>query len=121
MHADTLCQLMLDAQKASYGDGLDPDVLHPYMWVCKGHYYGPTFYNFPYAFGGLFARGLYAQYEQEGEAFIPKYNKLLYTTPVASAEDVAKVADIDLTDKAFWRGALQTIADQIDLFCELVK
>ena len=121
MHADTLCSLMLDAQKASYGDGLDPETLHPYMWVCKGHYYGPTFYNFPYAFGGLFARGLYAQYEQEGEAFIPKYNKLLYTTPIATAEDVAKVADIDLTDKAFWRGALQTIADQIDLFCELVK
>ena len=121
MHADTLCGLMLDAQKASYGDGLDPETLHPYMWVCKGHYYGPTYYNFPYAFGGLFARGLYAQYEQEGEAFIPKYNKLLYTTPVATAEVVAKVADIDLTDKAFWRGALQTIADQIDLFCELVK
>ena len=121
MHADPLCSLMLDAQKASYGDGLDPETLHPYMWVCKGHYYGPTFYNFPYAFGGLFARGLYAQYEQEGEAFIPKYNKLLYTTPIATAEDVAKVADIDLTDKAFWRGALQTIADQIDLFCELVK
>ena len=121
MHADTLCGLMLDAQKASYGDGLDPETLHPYMWVCKGHYYGPTYYNFPYAFGGLFARGLYAQYEQEGEAFIPKYNKLLYTTPVATAEEVAKVAGIDLTDKAFWRGALQTIADQIDLFCELVK
>ena len=121
MHADTLCKLMRDAQKASYGDGLEEATLHPYMWVCKGHYYGPTYYNFPYAFGGLFARGLYAQYEQEGEAFIPKYNKLLYTTPVATAEDVAKVADIDLTDKAFWRGALQTIADQIDLFCELVK
>ena len=121
MHADTLCGLMLDAQKASYGDGLDPEVLHPYMWVCKGHYYGPTFYNFPYAFGGLFARGLYAQYERDGEAFIPKYTRLLHTTPVATAEDVAKVADIDLTDKAFWRGALQTIADQIDLFCELVK
>ena len=121
MHADTLCRLMLEAQKVSYGDGLDPDTLHPYMWVCKGHYYGPTFYNFPYAFGGLFARGLYAQYEQEGEAFIPKYNKLLYATPAATAEDVAKVADIDLTDKAFWRGALQTIAEQIDLFCELVK
>ena len=121
MYADTLCKLMTDAQKASYGDGLEEATLHPYMWVCKGHYYGPTFYNFPYAFGGLFARGLYAQYEQEGEAFIPKYNKLLYTTPIATAEDVAKVADIDLTDKAFWRGALQTIADQIDLFCELVK
>ncbi len=121
MHADTLCQLMTQAQKESYGDGLDENCMHPYMWVCKSHYYGPTFYNFPYAFGGLFARGLYAQYEKEGPAFVPKYKKLLKTTPVATAEDTAKVADIDLSDKEFWRGALQTIADQIDLFCQLVE
>ena len=119
MNADQLCSQMIEAQKQSYGDGLDPDVLHPYMWICKSHYYGPTYYNFPYAFGGLFARGLYAQYEKEGAAFVPKYKKLLYTTPIAKAEDVAKVADIDLTDKNFWRGALQTIADQIDLLIKL--
>ncbi len=121
MPANVLCSLMLDAQKKSYGDGLDENVLHPYMWVCKSHYYGPTYYNFPYAFGGLFARGLYAKYEAEGASFVPKYKKLLYTTCAATAEDTAKVADIDLTDKAFWRGALQTIADQIDLFCQLVE
>ncbi len=121
MNADTLCSFMLEAQKQSYGDGLDHNCLHPYMWLCKGHYYGPTFYNFPYAFGGLFARGLYAQYLNEGEAFVPKYKKLLYTTTVATVEDTAKVADIDLTDKNFWRAALQTIADQIDLFCQLVE
>ena len=121
MDADTLCGYMKQAQKDSYGDGLDENCLHPYMWVCKSHYYGPTFYNFPYAFGGLFARGLYAQYEKEGAAFVPKYKKLLYTTTVASAEDTAKVAGVDLTDKAFWCSALQTIADQIDLFCQLVE
>ena len=121
MNADALCELMLKAQKQSYGDGLDHDVLHPYMWICKGHYYGPTFYNFPYAFGGLFARGLYAQYKQEGASFVPKYKKLLNTTPVATVEEAAMVAGIDLTDKDFWRGALQTVADQIDLFCALVE
>ena len=121
MNADALCQLMLEAQKQSYGDGLDHNCLHPYMWVCKSHYYGPTFYNFPYAFGALFARGLYAQYERDGASFVPKYKKLLYTTAVASAEDTAKVADIDLTDKEFWRRALQTVADQIDLSCRIVE
>ena len=121
MNADALCAYMKEAQKQSYGDGLDHDCLHPFMWVCKSHYYGPTFYNFPYAFGGLFARGLYAQYVKEGAPFVEKYKKLLNTTPVATAEDVAKVADIDLTDKNFWRGALQTIADQIDLLCELLN
>ena len=121
MNAETLCGLMTEAQKLSYGDGLDHSVMHPYMWVCKSHYYGPIFYNFPYAFGALFARGLYAQYERDGEAFVPKYKKLLYTTPIASAEDTAKVADIDLTDKEFWRAALQVVADQIDLFCKIVE
>ena len=121
MDAATLCGFMEDAQKQSYGDGLDHGCLHPYMWVCKSHYYGPSFYNFPYAFGALFARGLYACYEKEGAAFVPKYKKLLYTTAMASAEDTAKVAGIDLTDKEFWRGALQTVADQIDQFCALVE
>ena len=121
MDADTLCRMMTEAQKKSYGDGLDETQMHPYMWVCKSHYYGPTFYNFPYAFGGLFARGLYAQYEKEGAAFVPKYKKLLKTTPTACAEDVAKVADMDLADKEFWKAGLQTIAQQIDLFCALME
>ncbi len=120
MNAKALCGLMEQAQEESYGDGLDSGCRHPFMWICKSHYYGPTFYNFPYAFGGLFARGLYAQYEKEGAAFVPKYKKLLYTTPIATAEEVAKVADIDLTDQNFWRSALQIVADQIDQFCELV-
>ena len=121
MSAGTLCELMTEAQKLSYGDGLMEDVMHPYMWVNKSHYYGPIFYNFPYAFGALFARGLYAQYERDGAAFVPKYKKLLYTTPIASAEDTARVADIDLTDKEFWRAALQVVADQIDQFCRIVE
>lgn len=121
MNADTLCAMMNEAQKKAYGTGLDQSTLHPYMWVCKSHYYGPIYYNFPYAFGGLFARGLYARYEQEGEAFLPKYKKLLHTTPIATAEDAAKVAGIDLTDKAFWESALQIVAKKIDLFCELAQ
>ncbi len=121
LNAQTLCDIMTEAQKQSYGDGLDQTQMHPYMWVCKSHYYGPTFYNFPYAFGALFARGLYAQYEREGAAFVPKYKKLLYTTCIATAEDTAKVAGIDLTDKDFWRSALQIVADEIDQYCEIVK
>ena len=121
MDAQVLCDKMLQAQKKAYGDGLEESTLHPYMWLCKSHYYGATFYNYPYAFGGLFARGLYAQYEKEGADFVPKYKKLLRITTVATAEDTAKVAGIDLTDKEFWRSALQTIADQIDMFCQLTE
>jgi oligoendopeptidase F len=123
MNADALCEIMLEAQKQSYGDGLDPLALHPYMWVCKGHYYssGLSFYNFPYAFGGLFAAGLYAQYLKEGEAFLPKYRALLHATTVSSVEDVAKMADIDLGDINFWRSSLEIFRDRVDQFLELVE
>ena len=121
LNAEDLCGLMLEAQEKSYGDGLDPDLRHPYMWICKSHYYGHTFYNFPYAFGGLFARGLYAQYRQEGASFVPKYKKLLCTTPVATAEDAAKVAGVDLTDRNFWRSALLTVDEDIGRFCQLME
>ncbi|MBR3504578.1 MAG: M3 family oligoendopeptidase [Clostridia bacterium] len=122
MPADELCRIMLDAQKKAYGDGLDHSALHPYMWVCKSHYYsgGLSFYNFPYAFGGLFARGLYAQYEKEGAAFVPKYKKLLNATSVMSVEDTAKIAGIDLTDKTFWKQGLRSFAEEIDEFERLL-
>lgn len=115
--------IMLDSQRRAYGDGLDHNHLHSDMWICKSHYYSDTlsFYNFPYAFGGLFARGLYAKYEEEGKSFVPKYKALLNATTVNSVEDVAMMADIDLTKPEFWRQSLQTVSDSIDEFIEMTK
>ena len=120
MFAKDLEEIMIGAQKEAFGDALDPDYLHPYMWCCKSHYYraGLSYYNFPYAFGGLFSRGLYAKYLEEGEAFLPKYRALLTATTVDTVENVAGIAGIDLTDPTFWRKSLQMIADKIDLFIE---
>lgn len=118
-----LQELMLKAQKEAYGDGLDENFLHPYMWVCKGHYYssGLSFYNFPYAFGGLFARGLYARYREEGEAFLPKYRALLKATATSDVEEVAGIAGIDLTRPEFWDESLRTIAEDIDAFIAMAE
>lgn len=123
MSADRMCELMIDAQKKAYGEGLDENFMHPYMWLCKGHYYSGSlsFYNFPYAFGGLFARGLYAKYKKEGSSFVPTYKEMLRATSVMDIEDCAKTVGVDLTDKEFWREGLRTIADEIEEFCELVK
>ncbi len=118
LFADELEKIMLNAQKEAFGDGLDPDYLHPWMWCCKSHYYrsGLSYYNFPYAFGGLFSRGLYAKYLEEGEAFLPKYRALLTATTVDTVENVAGIAGIDLTKPDFWRTSLKMMTDQIDLF-----
>lgn len=120
LYADELEKIMINAQKEAYGDGLDPDYLHPYMWCCKSHYYsaGLSYYNFPYAFGGLFSRGLYAKYLEEGDSFLPKYRELLRATTVDTVENVAAIAEIDLTRPEFWRESLKTITDQIEMFIE---
>ena len=121
LFAKDLEEIMLNAQKEAFGDGLDHSCLHPFMWCCKSHYYNPglSYYNFPYAFGGLFSRGLYAKYLEEGEAFLPKYRALLNATTVDTVENVALIAGIDLTEPTFWRKSLQLIADKIDEFLKI--
>lgn len=119
---DDLKALMLDAQKKAYGEGLDENFMHPYMWCCKGHYYstGLSFYNFPYAFGLLFATGLYALYLEEGiDTFLPKYKNMLKATPTSTVEEAGKLMGIDLTDKKFWEASLELVEKNIEEFCSL--
>lgn len=115
--------LMLQAQADAYGDGLDPEYRHPYMWLNKGHYYsaGLNFYNFPYAFGLLFAKGLYKLYQVEGEAFLDRYNKLLAYTGQETIENVCASVGIDVTSKDFWRNSLDVIVEDIDAFIALCR
>ena len=119
--ADDLNALMLECQKASYGDGLDENALCSGMWICKSHYYssGISFYNFPYAFGNLFAQGLYALFLERGEAFMADYRNMLRLTPVHSMEENGSMLGIDLGDTEFWKKSLAHVEKQIDEFCAL--
>lgn len=118
LQPEELNSLMLACQKKAYGDGLDPAYLHAGMWICKPHYYSGSlsYYNFPYAFGLLFATGLYGKYRQEGKAFIPAYQEMLRSTGKLSVEAVAASAGMDLTQPAFWNSALDIIKDEIEAF-----
>ena len=123
MFSDDLKEIMINTQKEAYGDGLDHNYLHPYMWINKSHYYSESlsYYNFPYAFGGLFAKGLYAKYLEQGPDFVPQYHSLLKATTVNTVEDVAEIAGIDLSKPDFWRQSLQTISGSINEFLKITK
>ena len=121
LSVNELNTIMLEAQKKAYGDGLDHDILHPYMWANKPHYYsaGLSFYNFPYAFGLLFSKGLYAKYLESGEEFIKEYDDLLNATGKNNIYNVAKMANIDVHDIEFFRSSLRLIEEDIEKFIEL--
>jgi oligoendopeptidase F len=121
LSVEELNEIMESAQKATYGDGLDENHLHKYMWTWKPHYYrsGLSFYNFPYAFGLLFGIGLYAIYKQRGEDFIPDYVDLLTNTGEAKAAELAARFGINIRKQDFWENSLQVIGKRIERYLEL--
>ena len=91
------------------------------MWVCKPHYYDASsnFYNFPYAFGLLFSKGLYAKYLKSGDSFKRDYDTLLSATGKNNLIDVAKIMNIDLHSIEFWRSSLKLIESEIEKFISM--
>ncbi|MDZ7671356.1 MAG: M3 family oligoendopeptidase [Halanaerobiales bacterium] len=123
LSTEELKELMLDAQKKAYGDGLDHEYLHPYMWLNKPHYYsaGNNYYNFPYAFGLLFGLGVYALSKKSDDDFMTQYNNLLKATGKNKVKEVAKMVDIDIQSKEFWLSSLDVIKEYIDKFNEIAE
>ena len=118
LSAADLCGMMTDAQKATYGDALDPKLLHPYMWAVKCHYYSPDlgFYNYPYAFGQLFSIGLYVKYLEDKKSFPALYKKVLMATGRTDIKGVAKLAGIDVEKKDFFKESMDFITRMIRSF-----
>lgn len=123
LSVDELKALMLDAQKETYGDGLDESQLHPYMWAVKPHYYRTrlSFYNYPYMFGLLFGLGLYARYQQDTDAFKVGYDDLLASTGLDNAATLASRFSIDIRSIDFWRSSLDIVRKDIDRFERLIQ
>lgn len=114
-----LRELMTWAQAESYGDALDATTLHHDMWAVKPHYYGSSFYNWPYTFGLLFGVGLYARYLDDPDRFRTGYDDLLSATGLATAHELAGRFDIDVTDEGFWSASLDVLRRRIDEFVSL--
>jgi len=114
-----LCDLMLEAQASAYGDGLDLDTRHPWMWAVKGHYYSRHFYNWPYTYGLLFGLGLYARYLEDPQRFRSSYDELLSSTGLDTAAGLAARFGIDVRDVAFWTASLDMLRTRMAAYEEL--
>ena len=124
--AEDFSRLMKEAQDKTYGDGLS-DEKHDLMWAVKGHYYGPEldFYNYPYAFGLLFARALFAVHlenKAKGDENFPKtYRELLKHTGRFSCETVCAKAGFDITTKEFWKKGIDSFAEELKAMKDYAK
>jgi oligoendopeptidase F len=113
---------MLEAQKQTYGSGLDEEHLHQYMWAVKPHYYSHElgFYNYPYAFGLLFGLGLFDRYKAEGSSFVGLYDDVLKATARGTANEVTSKVGFDIESTEFWMSGIRQIEKYVTQFESLV-
>ncbi len=121
LSADDICQLMSETWQAWYGDSMSES--DPYFWASKLHFSISeiSFYNYPYLFGYLFSKGIYAQRAAKGESFYRDYVALLRDTGAMMAEDVvAQHLQMDLTQADFWQQSIERIREKVDEFEQLL-
>nr|WP_285891105.1 M3 family oligoendopeptidase [Paenibacillus pasadenensis] len=117
-----LSELMVEAQKAAYGDVYE--VYNPYFWASKFHLYitRHSFFNFPYTFGFLFSTGIYAQSMEAGREFEHTYANLLRESASMTVEQLAaKHLGVDLQKVEFWENAVKLVTADIDQFLGITE
>jgi oligoendopeptidase F len=97
-----------------FGDSVEVGEEFQYEWVSIPHIYNTPFYCYAYSFGQLLVLALFRRYQQEGEAFKPRYLKLLAYGGSAHPVDILAEAGVDPTDQAFWQGGFDVIREMID-------
>jgi oligoendopeptidase F len=81
-----------------------------YEWIVVPHFQHAPFYVYAYTFGQLLVLSLYQQYRAEGEAFKPRYLKILAAGGSDSPENILQRAGIDMRSAAFWQGGFDVVA-----------
>lgn len=106
---DDLSAAYLDNLKEQFGDSLDLSDEFKWEWVGIPHIYQVPFYVYAYAFGQLLVLALYQQFKAEGEAFKPKYLRILSAGGSDAPERILSEAGINIRDPKFWQGGFDVL------------
>jgi oligoendopeptidase F len=111
---DDLAQAYWSNLQEQFGDSLEVADEFKWEWLVVPHFYSTPFYVYAYAFGQLLVLALYQQYKAEGEAFKPRYLKLLAAGGSEAPEKILADTGIDIHSAAFWQGGFNVISGLID-------
>jgi oligoendopeptidase F len=109
-----LAEAYLQNLKDQFGDSIEISDEFRWEWISIPHIYAVPFYVYAYAFGKLLVFSLYKQYKEEGEAFKPRYLKILEAGGSDSPEHILSQAGIDIRSADFWQGGFDVISELVD-------
>jgi oligoendopeptidase F len=96
-----------------FGDAVDISDEFQWEWLIVPHLYQSPFYTYAYSFGQLLVLSLYQQYRRDGEAFVPRYLKILSYGGSDSPMKILGEAGLDVTSPAFWQAGFDVIGGMI--------
>lgn len=99
--------------KSQFGDAVDVSDEFRWEWVMVPHFYAVPFYVYAYAFGQLLVLSLYKQFQAEGDAFKPRYMKILAAGGSIAPVELLANAGIDVTTAEFWQGGFDVIDEMV--------
>jgi len=111
---DELSEAYLANLKEEFGNAVDVSDEFKYEWVSIPHIYGTPFYVYAYAFGQLLVFALYQLYKKEGEAFKPKYMRILSAGGSIAPIALLAEAGLDVTMPEFWQGGYDVINEMVN-------
>jgi oligoendopeptidase F len=114
MAVDDMHDLYLGNLREQFGSSLDLSEDFKFEWVAIPHFYFAPFYVYAYAFGQLLVLALYQQYQEEGDAFKPRYLDILTAGGSASPNEILTEAGIDMTKASFWQGGFDVIGMKLE-------
>ncbi len=100
--------------KTQFGDAVELSDEFRWEWVSIPHFLRVPFYVYAYAFGQLLVLSLYQQYREEGEAFKPRYIKILEAGGSDAPMRILGEAGIDITKAEFWQGGFNVLEDMVE-------
>ena len=106
---DELAAAYMENLKEQFGDSLELSDEFKWEWVSIPHIYHTPFYVYAYAFGQLLVLSLYQQFKREGEAFKPKYLKILSAGGSEAPAKILDEAGIDIESASFWQGGFDVV------------
>jgi len=111
---DEITAAYMENLKEQFGDAVELSEEFKWEWVSIPHIYHTPFYVYAYAFGQLLVLSLYQQFKAEGEAFKPRYTKILEMGAAEAPEKILQKAGIDIHSAAFWQGGFDVIKGLVD-------
>lgn len=106
---DELSTAYFENLKTQFGDSVEIGEEFQWEWVSIPHIYHVPFYVYAYAFGQLLVLSLYKQFKQEGDAFKPRYIKILSSGGSKAPVKILSEAGVDVYQSSFWQGGFDVV------------